>query len=58
MTYTEIINKYLDKNANPEKSTNLILLKTGKDTITDVCLNLFRKHALQLKTIKATDEGC
>lgn len=56
MKYTEIINKYLDKDIKVEKSTNLILFHTPANSIVKICRNLLEKHRLQLKTIKATDE--
>lgn len=56
MTYTEIINKYLDKSIKVEKNNNLILFQIPANSIIKICRSLFDKHKLQLKTIKATDE--
>ncbi|OIP57617.1 MAG: hypothetical protein COX79_04640 [Candidatus Levybacteria bacterium CG_4_10_14_0_2_um_filter_36_16] len=56
MTYTEIVNKYLDKDTIIEKNNNLILFHVATDSIIDTCLNLRDKHQLLLKAIKATDE--
>lgn len=56
MKYTEIIKKYVDRNTTVEKNSNLILFHAPASSITEICSNLFYKHGLQLKTIKATDE--
>lgn len=62
MTYTEILHKYIGKEAKPEKNTNLILYKVVSDNIADTCKQLLTQHNLSLMTIKATDErqqnGC
>lgn len=56
MKYTEIINKYLKKDTKIEKNNNLILYRVPANSIVETCSNLYFKHGLQIKAIKAADE--
>lgn len=56
MSKSEIIQKYIPNKFSTRTQGNLILFEVAPSEIQNICLELYKKYQLELKTIKATDE--